>query len=159
MSRVLGVCRFMNDLSGYARLLVQPDAVGPLDHFEEWLTRVGLRLQIVRPYAGDVVPRSLEAEGLVVLGGAMSSNDDAEYPWLEDIRELQRDAVRARRPALGICLGGQLMARASGGRVDVGATGIEAGLITVTTTAAAADDPLFCDLGDSFSTASMHERM
>ncbi len=45
----------------------------------------------------------------------MSVND--ELPWIGPALELLRDAVRKDVPALGHCLGGQLMSKAFGGSV------------------------------------------
>lgn len=137
-------------------LVVQPGDDDPLGRFEGWLGERGIAIQTSRPYAGEVVPDRLEADGLIVLGGAMSSNDDAAYPWLADIRRLLRDAVRQDRPTLGICLGGQLLAQSLGGRVERGAHGVEAGVVRVSATDDAADDPLFAGIGPTFSVASMH---
>ena len=54
---------------------------------------------------------------LVILGGPIGANDDADYPFLKDeIATLERRA-KSGRPVLGICLGAQLMARALGARV------------------------------------------
>lgn len=137
-------------------LVIQPCDDDALGRFEGWLTEHGIALHTVRPYAGDAVPARLAADGLIVLGGDMSSNDDAEYPWLEDIRALYRDAVRRDRPTLGICLGGQLLAQSLGGTVVAGAAGTEAGLVQVTLTAEAAGDPLFGGLAPDVPVASMH---
>jgi len=49
------------------------------------------------------------------MGGAMSVNDD--LPWIPQVLELIRDAVRKDVPVLGHCLGGQLMSKALGGSV------------------------------------------
>lgn len=45
----------------------------------------------------------------------MSVNDD--LPWIPQVLELIREAVRKDVPVLGHCLGGQLMSRALGGSV------------------------------------------
>ena len=142
--------------AGPVILVVQPDANGPADRFEGWLTRAGLRLRMIRPYAGDVVPAHLSEDALLVLGGKMSSNDDAEHPWLEDIRRLLRDSLQRRRPTLGICLGGQLLAQAHGGRVVRGVAGVEAGVVSVKAADAAAEDPLLQNVGSEFEAASFH---
>lgn len=138
-------------------LVVQPDAKGPLDNFERWLSDVGIAIDTIRPYAGDAVPIDLaDHNAVLVLGGSMSSLEDQLYPWLEDVRELLRNAHRKQRPALGICLGAQLMAQAHGGRVAVGRSGTEGGLIAIHWRAAADDDPMFRGLPDPFSVGALH---
>ncbi|RZT07708.1 GMP synthase (glutamine-hydrolysing) [Mycobacterium sp. BK558] len=141
-----------------ARLLVvQPDPKGLLDDFDEWLTARGVRITTIRPHVGDEVPVHLgDADAVLVLGGSMSSLDDAQYPWLERIRALLRDAHHARKPALGICLGGQLMAQAHGGSVSVGANGTEGGLITVRWRHEASGDALLSGLPDPLPVGALH---
>jgi GMP synthase-like glutamine amidotransferase len=48
----------------------------------------------------------------------MGANDDEDYPWLEKECELLLNAVNGNMPVVGICLGGQLLARALGARVE-----------------------------------------
>ena len=137
-------------------LVIQPGDDDPLGRFDGWLTACGIDIQTVRPFAGDVVPHRLSADALIVLGGDMSSTDDAHFPWLEDVRALFRSAVGQGRPTLGICLGGQLLAQALGGTVTKGTNGTEAGLVTVALTAESAGDDLFGGLGTDLLVASMH---
>lgn len=137
-------------------LVVQPAADDGLGRFTGWLGDRGLAIRAVRPYAGDAVPDRLRADGLIVLGGDMSCNDNARFPWLERIRALFRDAVLQHRPTLGICLGGQLLAQSLGGTVVTGKHGTEAGVVTVRITDEAAGDALFDGLGPEVRVASMH---
>lgn len=136
--------------------VVQPDDDDPLGRFTGWLAERGVAIQTIRPYADEPVPTRLETDGLIVLGGDMSANDDAAYPWLEDVRELMRDAARHSAPMLAICLGSQLLAQALGGSVVKGAAGVEAGRVTVSATADASNDLLFHGIGPDYPVASMH---
>ncbi|MCG7632928.1 type 1 glutamine amidotransferase [Gordonia McavH-238-E] len=139
-------------------VVVEPDPSDPLERFQEWLEAAGIELRTVRPDR-DEVPSVADADGVIVLGGPMSSNDNADHPWLEDIRVLLRDAVAREVPVLGICLGAQLLAQAAGGEVTRGENGVEAGLIEVRVRNEASDDDLFGALDRSFTVASMHGDM
>lgn len=55
---------------------------------------------------------------IVILGGPMAVYDDLPYLRIE--QEMIRDAIRNDIPVLGVCLGSQLIAQASGGRVFKG---------------------------------------
>lgn len=57
------------------------------------------------------------ADLLVVLGGPIGANDEADYPFLKDeIAAIER-RLKAGKPVLGLCLGAQLIARALGAEV------------------------------------------
>jgi GMP synthase-like glutamine amidotransferase len=114
---------------------------------DEWLPAAGLDLDVVAPWAGDALPERLdEHAALVVMGGPQQAYDDRSAPWLRATKDLLRAAVRDDVPVLGICLGAQLLAEATGGRVEPGDQGIEAGARLVAKRDAAWDDPLFRDV-------------
>jgi GMP synthase-like glutamine amidotransferase len=120
------------------------DPSDPPARLGQWLEEAGLRLDLRDLCAGAVLPPDLAGHcGIVVLGGAMGAQDDAEYPWLADVRTLLRQAVDAEVPTLGVCLGGQLLAVATGGRVERNPDGPEIGAQLVAKRAAASTDPLF----------------
>jgi GMP synthase-like glutamine amidotransferase len=52
-----------------------------------------------------------------MLGGPMSVNDEATYPFLRQEKALALDAMGSHIPVIGHCLGGQLMSVALGGVV------------------------------------------
>lgn len=118
----------------------------PLDRFAGWLAEAQpLEIRTVRPWAGDPLPAAVDAlgDGLLVLGGTNDAYDDAGLPWLPATRELLADAARAGVPTLGICLGAQLLAVATGGRVQVAAPpGREVGVVDVHPRPDAARDAL-----------------
>lgn len=109
----------------------------------EWLAAAGWPLAVRRAQHGDAVPDSAaDLAGLVVLGGPMGAYDDAVHPWLTATKTLLRDAVTRGVPTLGICLGHQLLAVATGGRVEPNPAGRQVGLAPLELTAAGRADPL-----------------
>jgi GMP synthase-like glutamine amidotransferase len=85
-------------------------------YFAEFLDGKGIRHRLVRIDCDDPIPQSLDGvAGLVFMGGPMSVNDP--LPWIPKVTALIQQAVAAGVPVLGHCLGGQLMAKALGGRV------------------------------------------
>ena len=83
----------------------------------EWLDAHGHAWQVRCTEAGDDYPDTLDGfRALAVLGGEWSANDDR--PSLRRAEALIREADARGIPVIGHCLGGQLMARAFGGRVE-----------------------------------------
>ncbi len=83
----------------------------------DWCAARGHVLVGVHPYRGDAFPPIESVEGLIVMGGPMSANDDAKLTWLADEKRLVERALRAGRPVLGVCLGAQILASVLGARV------------------------------------------
>jgi GMP synthase-like glutamine amidotransferase len=87
-------------------------------YFATYLERRSIPWKLVPLDEGAPVQRDPRAySGIAVMGGPMSANDD--LPWIAPLLELLRNAVRQDVPAIGHCLGGQLMSRAFGGSVRV----------------------------------------
>jgi GMP synthase-like glutamine amidotransferase len=127
-------------------LVVQPSDVDPVERLGDWLADAGADLTVCRP-ATDGVPESLDSvDGVVCMGGEMGAYDDADHPWLAPLRWLLSDAVARRMPVLGVCLGGQLLAAATGGAVRRAVGGPEAGTLLVAKRDVAMQDPLFAQL-------------
>jgi GMP synthase-like glutamine amidotransferase len=81
------------------------------------LAALGAELRTTRLFAGDAPPAVDDLDLLVVMGGPMSVNDEAEYPWLAAEKALVRDAIARGRVVLGVCLGAQVIASSLGARV------------------------------------------
>ena len=85
-------------------------------YFADWLDAHGLGWQLIALDQRASLPADPRAfAGIGMMGGPMSVND--ALPWIEPACALLRDAVDARVPVIGHCLGGQLLARAMGAAV------------------------------------------
>ncbi len=96
-----------------------------------WLAARGHKLDVRRPRFGDPLPETLAGHaGAVIFGGPMSANDNEDYIRRET--EWIGVPLEEGAPFLGLCLGGQMLARHLGaavapdaeGRVEIGYYGI-----------------------------------
>src|SRR5262245_37578886 len=77
------------------------------------LEEAGAEIDWFRPWDGEALPGGVAAhDALVVLGGEQSACDDETHPYLPALAQLMRRFEEADKAVLGICLGGQLLARA-----------------------------------------------
>lgn len=83
----------------------------------QWLDAQGVTWTVLCAEAGERYPDSVRGHlALAVLGGEWGANDDR--PTLRQAETLILEADALGIPVIGHCLGGQLMARAFGGRVE-----------------------------------------
>lgn len=85
-----------------------------------WMQTRGHKFHRVALWDGQPLPDAATVDGLVIMGGPMNVDEYDAYPWLAGETALIRQAIDAGKPVLGICLGGQLMARALGATVHAG---------------------------------------
>ncbi len=98
-------------------LIIEHERDAPAGFLGPWAEGRGLALDTVRPAEGDTLPRSLAGyAGLVVLGSEQTAFDDS-LPWLAGELELLGRVIGGAVPVLGICFGGQVLARALGARL------------------------------------------
>lgn len=114
--------------------------------FSKVLDDQGVERVAVELDAGEPLPDWRRFDAVVAMGGPMSAGDERELSWLIAEKRLIRDAVRARTPFLGVCLGVQLLASALGARVMPDPGGPEVGLLPVDLTSEGERDPLFTGL-------------
>jgi len=88
-----------------------------LGSIERWLDEAGYTItgtQFFRPFS---LPDISKVDMLIVLGGPMSVNDKHRHPWLVPEKLFIQNYLISEKPALGICLGAQLIANALGAKV------------------------------------------
>ncbi len=101
-----------------ARLLVvEHDHDAPAGLLAGWAAARGLKIDTVRLHAGGELPATPAAcDAAVVLGSEQTAYDDT-VPWLAAELTFVEALVGAAVPVLGICFGGQVLARVLGARV------------------------------------------
>jgi len=101
-------------------LILQHEPEGPPALIGDYLREARFDLDVRLVNGGDPLPGPGEVgdhAALIVLGGDMNVDQEAEYPFLVPERAVLADAVRLGVPTLGICLGAQQLALAAGGDV------------------------------------------
>jgi GMP synthase-like glutamine amidotransferase len=138
-------------------LVLQHCPVTPAGLVGETLSARGAALDVRMPHHGEPLPAEPAGfDGLVVLGGPMHAEDDANYPGFGPMLALIRAFHEQARPILGVCLGAQLISRAFGGRVwPFG--GLEIGYSSVRMTPAGRRDPLLKGLSPELRIMQLHE--
>jgi GMP synthase (glutamine-hydrolysing) len=146
---------------GHAHILHQVPTIGVLHHLDrpslgqvrEPLVAAGLDIVERRLTQGDALPDLDAVDGLVALGGEQSVAGDADGFAAE--LDYLREAVRREVPVLGVCLGGQLLARALGGEVRHAGRSIE--WRQLRRLPAADDDPVFSALPEPVAVLHFNE--
>lgn len=139
-------------------LVIRNDAESGPGHWPRWAADAGVRLDLLEADAGTPVPRTAgESDGVVLLGGGLMPDADADHPWLPDERALVRDCVDQGVPLLGICLGAQVMAVALGGAAREKHGTPERGVTDIELLPAAQDDPLLHGLGGRVRAMQNHQ--
>lgn len=135
-------------------LVHQPDAASGV--FADAAAEAGHELEEWLVPRRKAPPAPLEDYGAVlVFGGAMHVDQEDRHGWLRDELDLLRRLLADGMPLLGVCLGGQLLAKALDAPVRR-MPSPEVGWFAVTLTPEAADDPIFGGLPERFSSFQWH---
>jgi len=113
--------------------------------FEEVVEAAGHELERWSVPLGDA-PRPAGAyDAVMVFGGSMHPDQDDEFGWLGHEEEFLRSVLAEGVPAIGVCLGSQMLARAAGSWVAP-VSEPEIGWLEVELTEAGLDDPVLGEL-------------
>jgi len=105
----------MKDRAPLRALIVQHEEPTPPGLVTEWLAERAASVDVLRVDLEDHVPDPREYDLIVSLGSEFPAFDDS-VPFIGRETQLIQQAASADVPFLGLCFGGQLMARALGGR-------------------------------------------
>jgi len=80
----------------------------------EEMEKAGWRLDLrMMDQPGASLPGTLIGyKALIILGGPMNVYEEEAYPYLRQVDQLIKSAIQEGLPVIGICLGGQLIAKA-----------------------------------------------
>ncbi len=137
--------------------IVQNDPDVPSGRILEILDRTCMKYTLVRAWKNEI--RSCLPEDsscLVILGGTMGADEEDRYPYLIDVYKWIRHAFNKGIPLLGVCLGGQMLARSTGGELKKNLCG-EKGITSVCLTDEGEKDPLFKGLSNIWPTFQWHD--
>jgi GMP synthase-like glutamine amidotransferase len=99
----------------FRALVVEHERATPGGLVYDWLDDYGAEVDDLRIDVDEREVDPAEYDLLVPLGSEFAAYDDT-VPWIEREKRLLERAVAADVPVLGICFGGQLLARVLGGR-------------------------------------------
>ncbi|MCM0084116.1 type 1 glutamine amidotransferase [Geomonas sp. Red32] len=137
-------------------LIIQNDRKCPPGSITSLLEAAGQTYRCAHAYAQEPLPDPASLTGVIVLGGEMGAHDTVRFPYLETVGDFMVRSHEAGTPLLGICLGGQLLAKVTGGVVSSPSPHGEQGICRVLLNDAGAADPLFSGVDREFVTFQLH---
>lgn len=82
-----------------------------------WLKQKELEYRLFKMFEGAQLPKAEEVDWLIVLGGGMNIDEESKHPFIRDEKKLVEQIVQKEKTYLGLCLGGQMLARVMGAEV------------------------------------------
>jgi GMP synthase-like glutamine amidotransferase len=121
----------------------------------DYLQTKQIPYQTVRTYDDETLPDPRTVGAVINLGCPLSVNNTFEVDYLTTLYKYVVELVRRDQPYLGVCFGGQLLARVLG--ADVKANKVkEIGTYSVQLTEQGIGDPLFIGFPNEFSVFHWH---
>src|SRR5438067_11971458 len=105
----------MKDHASLRALIVQHEEPTPPGLVTDWLAERAARVEVLRIDLEHRVPDPRDYDLIVSLGSEFPAFDDS-VPFIGRETQLIQQAATADVPFLGLCFGGQMMARALGGQ-------------------------------------------
>jgi GMP synthase (glutamine-hydrolysing) len=97
-------------------LILQHEAATPPGHMSAWLAEQSAKVEVLRIDEVEPQARPTDFDLIVSLGSEFAAFDDS-IPFVPREVRLFEEAIESGVPILGLCFGGQLLARVLGSRV------------------------------------------
>ncbi|MHC4549712.1 MAG: type 1 glutamine amidotransferase [Planctomycetota bacterium] len=136
-------------------LIVQNCAAEGAGLYERCLADRGIAFEVFHAYRGGPFPPAKGYDAVVVGGTPVAAYHVHRHPFLRAEWLFVEEVVQAGTPCLGICFGGQLLARLLRARVYAHALQ-EIGGGEIELTRAGREDPLFAGFPERFPVFSWH---
>ena len=140
---------------------IQQDSWVTPGEYLVWTERHGYDVTLTKCWEYEPVPKSVEADMLVVLGGYQcpaTSKEECGYFDAEQEKALIRRYVEAGRMVVGVCLGAQLVGEALGAPY-AHSPEREIGPVEARLTPEGKADPFFAAFADTFLAGEWHNDM
>jgi GMP synthase-like glutamine amidotransferase len=125
----------------------------------DFFRRKGYAIRTIEREDNAPLPDNIDnVDAVVSLGGPMNVYEEDKYPCLKEEDAFIKRVVAGRIPFLGVCLGGQLLAKACGARV-VRSPKEEIGFLPIHLTKDGKGDPLFKGLEEEVGVFQWHGDM
>ncbi len=126
-----------------------------LGAFEPAFAAAGASLRPLRVFEPGARWSLEGVDGVVSMGGPMSAYQEKQHPWIVQELALLQQAVKAKLPVLGVCLGAQMLAQALGAQVHA-APVKEIGWYPLMREPGADGDPLMAAFGQTETVFQWH---
>lgn len=121
----------------------------------DWARERGHSISVTKQFKGEKLPAVDDFDFMVIMGGPMSVNDEEQFKWLAEEKQLIAEALREEKVILGICLGAQLLAQVMGASIYP-SRAKEIGWFPVRLTLQAARSRLFSGLPSTMTVLHWH---
>lgn len=122
----------------------------------DFLNDDGISYDVIDVFNGEPLPNSLsDTSAVIILGGPMNVYEEDKYLFLKQEDEFLKEVIEKGLPALGFCLGAQLIAKAKGALVKKNPQK-EIGWFKVSVTGEGSSDPLFQGFQGEFDVFQWH---
>jgi GMP synthase-like glutamine amidotransferase len=136
-------------------LVIQNCATEGVGLYETYLEQRGIDRTVVHPYDGERFPAPQDYHAFFVTGTPIAAYEVHLHPFLQREWRFLKKVVEADKPCLGICFGGQLLARLLGARVHRHSS-MELGGSAVRLTTHGRKDPVLAGFPETFPVFQWH---